>query len=59
MQAGSCGRHHPSGAPRVKLSCIQGHALARNYTFIGAVLPPLELGLGTLFPSSPKLFLKR
>lgn len=26
---------HPSGTPRVKLSCIQGHALARNYTFIG------------------------
>lgn len=26
---------HPSGAPRVKLSCIQGHAPARNYTFIG------------------------
>lgn len=25
----------PRGAPRVKLSCIQGHALARNYTFIG------------------------
>lgn len=28
-------QHHPRGAPRVKLSCIQGHALARNYTFIG------------------------
>lgn len=26
---------HPCGAPRVKLSCIQGHTLARNYTFIG------------------------